>query len=469
MLRKIRIAVEMIFLLLIFILFLGIVTAPHLTWLAHIQLVPALLAGHFVTVAVILLVTLVTGRVYCSSICPLGATNDVIGRILRPKKKQRMKNGYSKSYAIVRIPVFVLFALLLVFGAVSLAGLISPYSIFGRLIALATAPSSTANVIAGIVTLVVIVSFAYFGTRAWCNTVCPVGTFLGFISKFSLFRVKFKDDKCVECGLCSRACKCSCIDFKNHKIDASRCVLCFDCVSACHNDAMTYGPVLPKSKKDAARTEADGAGRRNFLSTAALMTLSAAAGKLALAQEGDGGLAPIIPKKSPGRDSQIIPPGAKSFKNMADKCTACQLCVSACPSHILRPATDLVSLMEPRLNYEYGYCRPECNVCSQVCPTHAIENITVEQKSSISIGHAVWIKDLCLSAIGEAQCDNCSYHCPSGAIIMVPLSVEEPDSRFVPSIDTDLCIVCCACENLCPARPVSAIHVEGHKTHINLD
>lgn len=121
--------------------------------------------------------------------------------------------------------------------------------------------------------------------------------------------------------------------------------------------------------------------------------------------------------------------------------------------------------MQPEISYERGYCRPECNDCSQVCPTGAIHPITAADKSSTQIGHAVWIKANCVSLTDGVKCDNCTRHCPTGAIQMIVAEPEKEASPQIPAINTERCIGCGACENLCPARPFSAIYVEGHERH----
>lgn len=158
-------------------------------------------------------------------------------------------------------------------------------------------------------------------------------------------------------------------------------------------------------------------------------------------------------------------PGSLSARNMAQHCTACQLCVSACPNQVLRPSADLRKLMQPEMSYERGYCRPECTKCSEVCPAGAIRPITKADKSSVQIGHAVWVKKNCIPLTDGVQCGNCARHCPTGAIQMVPSIPEDKDSPKIPVINVERCIGCGACENLCPARPFSAIYVEGHERH----
>ena len=179
----------------------------------------------------------------------------------------------------------------------------------------------------------------------------------------------------------------------------------------------------------------------------------------------DGGLAVIEEKKIPERAVQITPPGSLSARNFAQHCTACQLCVSVCPNQVLRPSGNLMKLMQPEMSYERGYCRPECTKCSEVCPAGAIHPITKADKSAIQIGHAVWIKENCICVTDHVDCGNCARHCPAGAIQMVPSDPKNEQSIKIPVVNTERCIGCGACENLCPSRPFSAIYVEGHKMH----
>ena len=175
--------------------------------------------------------------------------------------------------------------------------------------------------------------------------------------------------------------------------------------------------------------------------------------------------ADIEDKVAPERQTPLTPPGSLSFQNLSTRCTGCQLCVSECPNQVLRPSSDLMHLMQPTMSYEHGYCRPECTRCSEVCPAGAIKPVDKPEKSSIQIGHAVWIKKNCVVLTDEVECGNCARHCPSGAIEMVPLDADNDESPMVPAINEAACIGCGACEYVCPSRPFSAIFVEGHEVH----
>ena len=472
MLRRIRIIFATLFFLSVTALFIDStgMAKEWLGWTAKIQFLPALLALNVVTVLALVVLTLLVGRAYCSVICPLGVMQDVISRISGLRKKKKSRFSYSGEKKWLRYGILVIFVVALVAGLTPLAALLAPYSSYGRMVSSVVSPSLSPVAIVAAVSFVVVAIMSWLGGRTYCNTICPVGTVLGFFSRFALFRPIIDTSKCNSCKRCAKKCKASCIDAKNHRIDYSRCVACMDCIKNCKHGALTLRYALNnkacnngKSSSDKRSNENTDSSRRSFLTLSATL----AATSLVKAQEKkvDGGLAAIEDKKKPERATRLVPPGAKSLRHFSQHCTACQLCVSECPNKVLHPSTNLDTLMQPEMSYEDGYCRPECTRCSEVCPAGAIRPITVAEKSSTRIGHAVWIKKNCLPVADGVECGNCARHCPSGAIFMVHIDANDDESPKIPVIDTERCIGCGACENLCPARPFSAIYVEGHERH----
>ncbi len=491
MLRKLRIAFATLFFAGVTLLSLDFTGTLHawLGWMAHVQLLPAILALHVGIVAALLLVTLLFGRLYCSVVCPLGVMQDLFGWLGRRAKRNRY--AYSPERRALRYGLFVLFIVLLVAGLNSVAILIAPYSAYGRIAQSLFAPlyalgnnalawiveradsytfystevwvRSGATLAVAVVTLVAVAALAWRGGRTWCNTVCPVGTLLGFVSRFSWFRPVIDEAKCVDCKRCARNCKAACIDAGNHRIDYSRCVVCMDCLEQCHVGAISYTRHRPRSAAKSAPAKGVDKARRSFL--AGVGTLAVTSAVKAQEMKVDGGLAAIVDRKIPERKTPIVPPGARSLRHLAQHCTGCQLCVAACPNGVLRPSGKLMTLMQPESSYERGYCRPECTRCADVCPTHAIEPITRADKSSIQIGHAVWVRENCVPLTDGVTCGNCARHCPTGAIRMVPIAGREESPLRIPVVDEERCIGCGACENLCPSRPFAAIYIEGHENH----
>lgn len=493
MLRKIRIILACIFWVAITLLFLDFTGSLHsyFGWMAKIQLLPAFLSLNFIIVAVLLILTIVFGRIYCSVICPLGIMQDIFSWFGKKARKNRYSYSTEKKW-LRRCVLVVFIVLMLVPGLNVIATLIAPYSAYGRIATNVFAPiyqfanngltyfaerfdsyvfynvdvviKSISSLIIAIVTFVVIGFLSWKNGRTWCNTICPVGTLLGFFSRYSFFKIKISDDACVHCGLCAKKCKASCINSEDRTVDYSRCVACFDCLESCNKQAIQYS-FGKKSSKVTDEGAVDDS-RRKFIAVSGL-TL---AGLAVQAQEKkvDGGLAVIQDKEIVQRTKFPVPAGAQSIRHFNDHCTACQLCISACPNQVLRPSTELQSLLKPTMSFEKGYCRPECVKCSEVCPAGAIKPVTTAEKSSIKIGTAVFVQKNCIVETDAVSCGLCERHCPVGAIVMVPKDAANSESLKIPAINTERCIGCGACENLCPARPFAAIYVEGMEKHAEL-
>lgn len=296
MLRKVRLTLGMLCLVFVTLLFVDFTGVLHawLGWMAKIQFLPALLALNAGVILCLILLTLVAGRVYCSVICPLGVFQDVVARLGRGRKK--MPYTYSKPKSWLRYGVLAVFVLAMLLGVHALVALLDPYAVYGRaahsflqplwmwgnnlLASMAERMDSYAFysvdvwlkslpvLIVAAVMLVLVVVLAARNGRTYCNTICPVGTVLGFFSRFALFRITIDKEKCNGCTLCARNCKAACIDVKNHAIDGSRCVACMDCLDKCHKGAIgyrfAYGKKAEKAETPAPETADRTAGRREF-------------------------------------------------------------------------------------------------------------------------------------------------------------------------------------------------------------
>ena len=234
--------------------------------LAQVQFVPACLAFNVVVLGVVAGVTLLAGRLYCSIVCPLGIFQDVVLWIRR--RFRRTSFLFRAGRPVVRAVAAVLFAALLLCGAASLAGLVEPYSVYGRFATHLFEPLAAAcnNYVADLcmrwgrpcmlkseifirgwsalavagVSLAALTVVAALRGRLFCNTVCPVGAVLGLLSAKAPVRIRLDASKCVKCGLCAKACKAECIDVAGGKIDQSRCVRCFTCIGTCKKGALSW-------------------------------------------------------------------------------------------------------------------------------------------------------------------------------------------------------------------------------------
>ncbi len=498
--KKIRIALAALFFVGITLLLLDVSGTLHvwLGWMAKIQFLPAVLALNLAVIVGLLLLTLLFGRVYCSVICPLGIWQDIVSNLSGRRKGKKARFSASPERKWLRYGVWVLFVAALLAGVQVFVALLAPYSAWGRIVQNLFQPlyiwgnnllawiaeragsyafyprevwlRSLPTFLIALATLVTVTVLAWKNGRTWCNTLCPVGTTLGFFSRFALFRPVLDLDVCVRCHHCEKNCKASCIDIDAGTIDHSRCVVCFDCVDSCPLGGLKYRFTWKRKASHAGPAPAQADQTRRAFLVGGLMAgagaLSARAQNTAAAaveadKKRDGGFADIVPKKEPVRTVPITPPGSLSVKDFYQHCTACQLCVAQCPNNVLRPSTDLAHLMQPRMSFERGYCRPECVRCTEVCPAGALLPITPEEKTAWHVGVARLDYNLCLPFSLDQECGNCARHCPAGAIRMVRKHPDDEHSLRIPTIVEERCIGCGACENLCPARPISAITIDG--------
>lgn len=502
MLRKIRITLAIICFSLITLLFLDFTGTMQIRfgWLANIQFLPAVLALNLGIVILLLVLTFLLGRVYCSVLCPLGVFQDIVSRISGMRKKKKFRFSYSPAVKWLRYVIFGFFIIALVAGVGSVFALLDPYGSYGRIAQSLFSPlwgwgnnllafvaeknnnstfqvtdvwlKSIPTLFIASITFIVLVILAWKNGRTYCNTVCPIGTLLGFLSQYSLFRITIDSQKCNKCSLCSRSCKASCIDYKNHNVDNSRCVTCMNCLQRCNRKAISYKLNYPQSNtypqsenKNNQPEESVNESRRNFLSLSALLVTVSL---LKSTEKVSDGMVIVSGKKIVERSNALVPAGSLGIEHFTTHCIACQLCVSACPSQVLRPSDNLSRLMQPEMSYKRGYCNPECTKCSEVCPAEAITKISSKDKLTIQVGHAVSVPQNCKALTENKECDVCAKNCPLGAIIMISSDSKRSDSPKIPFVLTERCIGCGTCENLCPAKPISGIYVEGNKRHITI-
>ncbi|MDR3228873.1 MAG: 4Fe-4S dicluster domain-containing protein [Puniceicoccales bacterium] len=463
----------------------------------------------------ILAVTAVIGRIYCSALCPLGLLQDVFSRVAEDVRKlrdavislrtgkaapRRKRLGYAPAAGVLR-QSFLVATLLGV--AAGWAGFVfawlDPYSQFGRIAAGLLRPVAvfannlTANFTDFISRETTVHPWAGFGAllpplailsvvavmsalrgRLYCNAVCPVGTLLGWVSKKAVFRVSIDKTSCKRCGDCVSVCKAQCIDLTTQEVDASRCVGCFNCVAVCDDRGINpnwLGRAAAKGKRlakivkrgeqnsgtaAATATATAGLSRRGFLAGAGGVAFAGAVGVLG------GKFA-----KAESQVTAVAPPGAGSRLRFTAQCTACQLCVAACPVGLLEPALfeygSASGFMKPRMNYAKNYCKPDCIICIETCPVEALLPLTKEQKNKTRIGIAKLEIEKCIVREKNTACGQCQEHCPVGALQMIEVPGK---SKFAePKIDEAICIGCGACEYACPALPQKAIIIYGASEH----
>ncbi len=490
---------------LIFFDIYGFIPASTARYIALTQFIPSLLnfihspAIPFSLFVIIILLTLSSGRSYCSILCPLGIFQDTISRIahlLGIKKVYR----YSPPHNLVRYSVLLIATATFSAGGTVLLVWLDPFSIYGRFSSFIVYPVVTwinnfaSSLLADfniyfthsvdikyasiciILIITVIITFillsAMFKGRLYCNTVCPVGTLLGLISTVSFFKLDIDKESCIKCGKCEKTCKSGCIGYNDGHIDFSRCVLCFNCIGICPERSIRFRfSYLKKQNEDKKTTGGENIvsfsdstkiARRSFLAGIILVP------SLLPADPSDRKQRLYIQDRSKQKEYKkrifASPPGSTSIETFNIRCTACSLCISRCPSSVLQPSVmqyGIHGIMQPFLDFDAGYCNYDCIVCGEACPSGAISRINISDKHIIKTGKSHFIKENCITYTNGTACGACSEHCPTKAIKMIPFK----NRLLIPEINQSICIGCGACEHVCPVRPFRAMYVEGSVRH----
>ncbi|MCC8134375.1 MAG: 4Fe-4S dicluster domain-containing protein [Tannerellaceae bacterium] len=496
-LKWLRVLLAALFFIPIFLLFVdfAVLIPTGVSGLLHAQIIPAFLGGFIGLFILQLVLGLVFGRIYCSTLCPAGVLQDIINHLFCIGKKK--KNGiyrfkYTKPMNLLRYGLLGLTIVLAIFGVTELLVWLDPYSNFGRIGSSLFRPAviwinnlladvmmsmdnytfyhvtiktvTTASLVAAITILLTFMVMVIFRGRLFCNTLCPVGGLLSLVSRYSLFKISFDKHTCNSCGICERTCKAEAIDSKEMQVDISRCVDCFNCLGSCKKGSLQYRftPSFRKATEvqPVSSTDQMVNTRRSFLATGAtvaatLPVVSAVAKTMKSTDEDD-----VESRHWP----PVLPPGAINVERFKGKCTGCHVCVTKCPSQVLRPAGlqyGFGYLLRPYVSYHDSYCNYECTICSQVCPTHALKPLTVDEKVTTQIGIATFFIDRCIVNTEETDCGACSEHCPTQAVHMVPYK----GTLTIPHVEPDLCIGCGGCESICPVNPDRAIIIKSNLVH----
>lgn len=498
-LKKLRIALALLFFIPTTAILLDL-TAYMPNWFAEIVLTPqfvpavikfiSMLGVAFIGFTIVILLTVLFGRIYCSTICPLGILQDLINRLAKGLQRKK-KYSHKKARNILRYSVLLASLIPLLFSSLLLINLLDPYSAFGRITVDFFRPVVVQlnNLLVRIlesfdiyrvypiksvamrwelylvpsVTLAAIGIMAFLHGRLYCNTICPVGTLLGLLSRLSLYKIRIKQDTCTACGRCERVCKAECIDNKTKTIDHSRCVACYNCLDVCNFDAIAYTRQNQKAKQPAPAVVGTDNNRRHLFGRALNYCLSLPL-LTVITQIGMKNENPSTVNTEANR-VPVSPPGSRSHDHFNTSCTACHLCVSACPTHVLQPALleyGLSGFMQPYMDYKTSFCNYDCTTCSDVCPSNAILPLTTEEKKTKQLGIAQFVKENCIVHTDKTDCGACSEHCPTKAVHMEPYDSYD---LFIPVVTEDLCIGCGACEYACPVTPYKAIYVQGSPIH----
>ncbi len=440
-------------------------------------------AVSFAFAAVTLILTVVLGRVVCGWVCPLGSLHQAFSflfkksRLLRPRKEKNRRLAW-KYFILIFILIGTLFSL-------NLVGIVDPLSLLYRSFATAVLPAAKYGISALTALLYNVRLFSLgdplvqfteslavnpvfqqgflLGTlfigivllnlsreRFWCRYLCPLGAFLGLSARWNVIKLKIDPQKCIDCGLCTLHCQTQADPFPEEDWRSAECIYCFTCGAICPTSAIEFP--LQTAPEEVARIDLS---RRKLIFTSLLGLLAVPFFRLS----------PSTRRASP---RLIRPPGALPEEQFLRKCVKCGECMKVCPTNGLQPAFGEAGpegIWTPMLVPLIGYCEYFCSLCSQVCPTGAIQELTVEEKIKVKIGLAWVDKNRCIPYDLGTPCIVCEEHCPTSpkAIKLVNTEVVLPDGTVrtpaAPVIDTDLCIGCGICENKCPVVDLPTIYV----------
>jgi len=438
----------------------------------------------FALAAVTIVVTFVAGRFVCGWVCPLGAVQQFFSfifrraKLLNPKKIEWQSRLAWKYYVLIFVLVGSIFTL-------DLVGILDPLSFLYRSFVTGIIPwfartsSSFIALLYGLkASSIGDAAAQFFGTlslnqtfrqgflisllfvgiallniskeRFWCRYLCPAGALLGLLSRWNIGKVRVDEEKCIKCNLCSLHCQTQANPYPNEEWRSSECVYCYTCAAICPTSAVSF-PVKATPEK----IESINLSRRKLIFTSLLSLVTVPFFR-------------ITPAGKRASSKLIRPPGALPETQFLQKCVKCGECMKACPTNALQPALGEAGpegIWTPVLAPKIGYCEYYCSLCTQVCPTGAIKELTIEEKIKVKIGTAWVNKNRCIPYALGTPCIVCEEHCPTSpkAIKLVKTQVLLPDGTvqtpLAPVVDLDLCIGCGICETKCPVVDDPAIYV----------
>ncbi|MEX0331606.1 MAG: 4Fe-4S dicluster domain-containing protein [Puniceicoccaceae bacterium] len=422
---------------------------------------------------ILLIPTLLLGRFFCNWICPYGTLHQLTNFLFGSRdEQQRIESNRFSNLQQLKYVIWLAMIVAALFGSLQI-GLLDPICLFHRSMATAILPGINlifpdtfyveqyfhvgAWLIGGI--LLFFVGMNVIIPRFFCRAVCPLGAFLGVLSRFSVIRIERDPNKCIDCDACLKNCQGA--SDPHTQLRKSECFVCFECIDDCPVDAISFS-FMPNKEHEVAGPPLP--GRR-----AALASLLGVAGYAVARASGDS--------DANFNKKVIRPPGSVAEEGFLERCIKCDQCIRVCPTNVLQPTVmeaGLEGFWTPILNMKVGYCELNCTLCGQVCPTGAIQRISIEEKNGrgqfaeqgpVKIGTAFYDHGRCLPWAMETPCVVCEEVCPTSpkAIYSHEVTIRKRDGGSMtvrrPYVDPSLCIGCGICEHECPVKDHAAIRV----------
>jgi len=414
--------------------------------------------------------TFIFGRFFCSWVCPLGILNHWLSHLFN--KRRPVDDYHVNEYrTLYRFKYYLLTVLLVIafFGSLQI-GLVDPIAFVTRSFTVAALPSINywssglylrqplfyGGVLVALIFLVILFANRFL-TRFWCRVLCPLGAFLGVLSRISIFRIRRDIEKCTDCKKCLRYCHGGCDPQAVLRI--SECHVCMNCIPSCPEGAIHFGLARQNSSVHAPID----INRRRLLETAV-------AGAVLFPM-----MRSAVNAQAAPQHRVIRPPGSITEADFLRRCIKCGECMRVCPTNVIQPAlleAGFEGLWTPILLNKIGYCEYNCVLCSQVCPTGAIVPLTVEKKvgkgqfrKPVKIGTAFYDRGRCLPWAMDTECIVCEEVCPTSPKAIwfqtVELTLRDGKTKKLkrPIMDPKLCVGCGICENKCPVHDRPAVRV----------
>ncbi len=416
----------------------------------------------------VVLATLFVGRAFCGWVCPLGTLNDAVGTLRKRPRATRREVNLPRPLFRSKYPLLATLLTAALLGTL-LLGLLDPLSLLVRGLQGILGPLASGIGLAlyphgappGDVVSASLLAAILLGNlvvpRLWCRSLCPLGALLALLSRWTPFGIRRDPNRCTRCGVCEESCGGAATP--SEQVRRPECVLCMNCRTVCPEAAITWGRVGPPVLE---RRSTDVEGRRVALATLA--------GLVAW---------PLIRAASPPVTSpaerRVRPPGALPEREFLARCARCGMCARACPTGVIRMATDeagLEGLLTPVMRFDRGYCEVSCVLCGHVCPTGAIQPLTLARKLGtdsppVKIGTAFLDLGRCLPWAMDTPCVVCEEVCPVSPKAIwtreVTVTTREglPLALTRPQVDPARCIGCGVCQYHCPVEDRPAIRVSA--------